>query len=98
MSRDIREVNARTQRVVSHEEIWQILSDECGATPHMPSDFKTLFPGCNEYRFMGGLGFGGKIWAPQGSCPIRVSCYPEDETPARKAMIKAANEKLAALR
>jgi hypothetical protein len=46
-----------------------------------------------EYRFQGALGFGGKFY-PQN---MRVSCYPEDETPERREMVRRANEALRAL-
>jgi len=46
----------------------------------------------SEYRFMGGLGFGGKLRFPR----LTVDCYPEDETPARAAMVEKTNAALAA--
>jgi hypothetical protein len=46
----------------------------------------------SEYRFMGGLGFGGKLRFPR----LTVDCYPEDETPARREMIEKTNAALAA--
>ena len=49
-----------------------------------------------EYRFIGSLGFGGKVWNT-GSRGFYVSCYPEDITPEREEMIEAANAKLAEL-
>lgn len=39
-----------------------------------------------EYRFHGALGFGGKFYPD-----MRVTCYPEDETPKRRAMVERAN-------
>jgi hypothetical protein len=45
-----------------------------------------------EYRFKGGLGFGGKLRFPR----LTVDCYPEDETPARAAMVEKTNAALAA--
>ena len=47
-----------------------------------------------EFRFQGGLGFGGKFWRNNGR--FYVTCYREDETPERLAMIKATNDALAA--
>ena len=53
---------------------------------------------CNEYRFMGGLGFGGKFRNNGNNENVPyVDCYREDETPARNEMIRRANERLAAL-
>lgn len=43
-----------------------------------------------EYRFMGLLSSGGKIWLPLDGVP-NVSCYPEHETPQRKKIIKETN-------
>lgn len=48
-----------------------------------------------EWRFMGALGFGGKFWRSNGRW--YVTCYSEDRTPARDALIDATNNKLAAL-
>lgn len=72
--------------------VWDILEAECGASPAGREDFvvqATLY-GITEYRFMGSLGFGGKFWHD-----MRVSCYPEDRTPERDAMIAKANSRLA---
>jgi hypothetical protein len=49
-----------------------------------------------EYRFMGRLGGGGKIWLPLHRNPY-ISCYSEDETPDRKGMMDETNKKLVAL-
>jgi hypothetical protein len=46
-----------------------------------------------EYRFQGALGFGGKVWLNNGEFPY-VTCYPEDLTDEREAMIRSANEAL----
>lgn len=53
---------------------------------------------CDEYRFSGALGYGGKFRnnGNRDNTPY-VDCYPEDETPARLAMIEAANKRLAEL-
>lgn len=45
----------------------------------------------NEWRFCGSLGFGGKFRFPR----MTVDCYPEDETPERRATIERTNEALA---
>jgi hypothetical protein len=50
-----------------------------------------------EYRFCGALGFGGKLRYDPFSQRLYVTCYREDETPARLAMIERANERLDAL-
>lgn len=53
---------------------------------------------CCEWRFCGALGFGGKFRnnGNHENTP-HVDCYQEDETPARLAMIAAANKRLAEL-
>lgn len=48
----------------------------------------------NEWRFCGGLGFGGKFWHNHG---FSVSCYSEDSNKKRNKMIADANEKLKVL-
>lgn len=79
--------------------VWQILRDECGALPIMPPDF-LQWPECGEYRFMGALGFGGKVWhqryADMGH-RIYVTCYSEDRTSERLKMIERTNLRLAEL-
>lgn len=80
------------------EAVWQILVDECGAWDRDDSaltSFKHHWPECGEYRFQGKLGFGGKVWANRGE--VYVTCYSEDETRERAAMIAAANARLDAL-
>lgn len=49
--------------------------------------------GCDEWRFGGKLGFGGKY----RSIKNRVDCYLEDETPERKKIITELNEVLSKL-
>lgn len=77
------------------EEVWTILVETCGADNREPhhSDFVRFAAnqGITEYRFMGKLGFGGKVYAQGG---FWVSCYPEDRTPERLQMILEANKRL----
>lgn len=86
-----------------------ILVEECGYRLH-PHDGESFIhhvvaePGtdwhrvCNEYRFCGALGFGGKFRnnGNNDNTPY-VDCYQEDETPERRKMIERANTRLAAL-
>src|SRR5688572_1078314 len=85
------------------ERAADIVSEECGAR-YQGSDvwdrrdreaFVRYFvePGFHEWRFIGALGFGGKLYLNCGR--LRVSCYSEDRTPQRDAMIERANERLA---
>ncbi len=45
-----------------------------------------------EWRFMGNLGFGGKVTWDGRRC--WVSCYPEHMTPEREQLIRNANREL----
>lgn len=86
---------------------YTILIEECGAPPAHREDFRhaVLRWGAKdypfEYRFGGNLGMGGKFWITRRYGPFHdrwdVTCYREDETPGRKAMIERANARLAAL-
>lgn len=46
--------------------------------------------GCDEWRFQGKLGFGGKYRSRTNT----VDCYLEDETPERTKIVKQLNEEL----
>ena len=85
--------------------ILQILIEECGYKVLDPRDGQAFVHSIigkeratREYRFQGALGFGGKFRnnGNHENTPY-VDCYQEDETPARNAMIAAANKRLAAL-
>jgi hypothetical protein len=80
-----------------HAAVWLVLVEECGAAPDDWPSFALAWPRCEEYRFIGTLGFGGKVWAGLVDGAPFVSCYREDETPERLATIARANERLAAL-
>lgn len=81
--------------------IWQVLVEECGALNSAPHfmEFRYYLGrkawGGHEFRCQGAR-FGGKFH--NDGRKWWVSCYPEDETPERQAMIGAANTRLAALR
>jgi len=84
--------------------IYDILIQECGATEIcgiVPTSEREHFverqmaEEIREWRFCGWLGFGGKFWRNSGR--MYVTCYSEDETPKRKAMIESANKRLEAL-
>ena len=90
--------------VISPEKankIYDILVEECDAEVaeaekrnFVYSQIK-LSDGCREWRFVGRLGFGGKFW--NNNDRWYVSCYREDETPDRLAMIEKVNKRLADL-
>lgn len=50
--------------------------------------------GCDEWRFVGKLGFGGKYRSDYN----RVDCYLEDETPERVKLMDELNRELAKLK
>lgn len=87
--------------------VYDVLEAECRAPVMSRDSFVREFTSerpTHEWRFQGALGFGGKIymdvtrphWAINPS-PMWVSCYRENETPERLAMIDRANERLANL-
>lgn len=76
--------------------VWDVLVKHAEAPGHDSDryDFCVTWPECGEYRFQGALGFGGKVWAPRLGRPARVTCYPEDRTPERIAIIERVNDLL----
>lgn len=81
------------------ESVWQILKEECQAGKDNIMFINTAGDFA-EWRFQGALGFGGKIYQRRFRGEIEnlfVSCYSEDLTPEREAMIKRANKRLAEL-
>ena len=53
------------------------------------------YGGCQEYRFGGYLGFGGKFRRNSNrDCRVHVTCYPEDETKKTTAVIARVNKLL----
>ena len=103
--RDISEEQAREVLKILVEECdYRVLDPRDGAGfvraimwPQPQDKWAHQYP-CNEYRFMGALGFGGKFRnnGNRDNTP-HVDCYREDETPARRAMVERANERLAEL-
>lgn len=80
-------------RAVRMSTLYQLLISEVGAKPGQVADFLTHQLGdepCPEYRFQGSLGFGGKLVYDR-SRGFTVTCYPEDETPERKELLKKVN-------
>lgn len=77
---------------------YDVLVEECQAPEYGRNDFVRHYminPRATEWRFQGALGFGGKFWRSGGKA--YVTCYVEDRTPERKAMIDRANEILDAV-
>lgn len=72
--------------------IYDICVKTCGASEgHRDQfvDYLTEEHDRYEFRFCGKLGFGGKLYHSRSG--TYVSCYSEDETPERRAMIEKAN-------
>ena len=82
------------------KQIKIILKEVCGASDSQLEQLRQFIfdhyentPYVNEYRFCGNLGFGGKFrFNDDGE--MYVTCYPEDETPERLAMIEKARNLL----
>lgn len=78
-------------------QVYDILIEECGAPVNGRISFvHNHSEDFREYRFQGSLGFGGKLYGDHRK--LWVSCYREDETPERLAMIERANKRLEGLR
>lgn len=77
-------------------KVYDLLVEVGGASIHDKSYFITAHmrnPPCDEYRFQGKLGFGGKYRSKTN----RVDCYPEDETKERREIMSLLNGELAKL-
>lgn len=78
-------------------EVWDVLVELAGANERDRDTFVRYLtspePFGQEYRFIGVLGFGGKLHFNtfRGA---RVSCYPEHHTPETKSVLDAVNERL----
>ncbi|MEM6911064.1 MAG: hypothetical protein AAF555_05720 [Verrucomicrobiota bacterium] len=91
---------ANGAKVASHDlfsAVYSVLVEKAGAIESYRRDFiyhhaESKQP-CDEWRFQGKLGFGGKYWRRYN----QVSCYYEDFTPEREAIIKKTNAGLSLL-
>lgn len=80
-----------------YNRVFDLLILHGGAHESMRSDFifnHTSESPCNEYRFQGSLGFGGKYYREKS----RVSCYSEDENTKRIVAIRVLNDALQELK
>jgi hypothetical protein len=76
---------------------YDILVEHLGAIPSEAEYFVDVQRrGCEEFRFQGSAGFGGKLYHDSWR-GLRVDCYPEDRNPERDAAIARANKALAVL-
>ncbi len=82
-------------------QAWDILVQHAGASKdHLDKGtFVRAFlepqHSATEWRFCGHLGFGGKFW--RNDQRYYISCYPEDRTERRLAIIETVNGLLASL-
>lgn len=79
--------------------VWDVLVTHAGASdePHQREAFVYhLTNGCTEWRFMGLLGFGGKLYVEPRR--LRVGCYPADLGGREEQVIAATNAALAELK
>ena len=80
--------------------VYDVLSKVCGASDRQSEreyfiSVQSVEDHPKEFRFQGALGFGGKFWRNDGR--FYVTCYREDETPARLKVIAEANNLLSGL-
>ena len=76
--------------------VFDVLAEFCAAQEHHRRDlvaYLTHSYSFHEYRFMGSLGSGGKLYWDGRNTP-RVGCYSEDDTDERLDAIIAANNRL----
>lgn len=76
-----------------YNDVYSVLATHAGAHEAYRDDFVRAALQENhpwtEWRFGGIFGFGGKVWRNDGR--IYISCYPEDRTPERAAVIEKVN-------
>lgn len=78
---------------VKANSVYDLLVKIGGASESERSSFiyhHTSKEGCDEWRFCGKLGYGGKYRSKAN----RVDCYKEDDTPERMEIIKELNNLL----
>ncbi len=79
--------------------VFDVLVEAAGASEWQRDEFVfTQTHGrCDEFRFIGNLGFGGKFWRSNNRW--YVTAYPEDiaAQPGRQVVIDAANSRLVEL-
>jgi hypothetical protein len=77
------------------DKVWDILVEHAGAHEPLRENFLATadVESTREWRFQGGLGFGGKVGFQDGRASY-VTCYKDDLSPERKRMIKITNKEL----
>lgn len=72
-------------------EVFDVLVEHCGAHESDRESFLHHWPACREFRFMGSLGMGGKVYNSGTGTGVWVDCYAEDVTAERIATIDKVN-------
>lgn len=73
--------------------VFDLLVRHAGAREEQRDEFVYhMTRGCEEFRFQGSLGFGGKLYVDRRGW--RVGCYREDLTPERADTIRRVNAAL----
>lgn len=84
------------------DEVYDLLVEHAGASNEITQRARFVIAqskGCEEYRFGGRLGFGGKFhYHPLAiECPIYVNCYHEDLNQTTAQVIYRTNNALTRL-
>ena len=80
--------------MINSNKVWDILVAYCGANEDWREYFNRIWPDCEEFRFQGNQGFGGKVWAPVRNQAPYITCYKEDENLKRNTTRTNANTAL----
>lgn len=90
----------RALTVEQANAVWDVLVEHAGASEAGREDFVIVQAAgrCDEYRFIGSLGFGGKFWTSTSERRWYVTAYPEDTTPERQRVIDVTNAALSGLK
>lgn len=97
--RQVDELTSHVKKVSFFNQVYGLLvsiggASECWRDSFLSAHTDSKFGGCDEWRFQGHLGFGGKYRSKTNT----VDCYPEDETPDRRTVIVSLNTELAKLK
>jgi len=96
----VAQIDAKNWREkMTADALWKVIEKTCGAPETLKASFiRQALEALDrrdqfEYHFKGALGPGGKLFLDMDG-RARVSCYREDETPERLALIETANRML----
>lgn len=94
-------MNIEVENATRAGQVYDVLVEIAGAPESGREQFVQHFP-TREWRFMGLLGFGGKVWVHGFgtrfiSPAIYVTCYPEEMNAERQEIIELTNARLLVL-